>query len=100
MKIKIDKSTQLGSSLKVMDICSGKAELYFATTNNMKQWDTCASCCIIKEAGGEITDMLGSELKYNIDTLNHQNGILVTNGLIHSKIIDNYTKFLKEEINK
>ena len=100
MKIKIDKSTQLGSSLKVMDICSGKAELYFATTNNMKQWDTCASCCIIKEAGGEITDMLGSELKYNIDTLNHQNGILVTNGLIHNKIIDNYAKFLKEEINK
>ena len=100
MKIKIDKSTQLGSSLKVMDICSAKAELYFATTNNMKQWDTCASCCIIKEAGGEITDMLGSELKYNIDTLNHQNGILVTNGLIHNKIIDNYAKFLKEEINK
>ena len=93
MKIKIDKSTQLGSSLKVMDICSGKAELYFATTNNMKQWDTCASCCIIKEAGGKMTDMLGSELKYNIDTLNHQNGILVTNGLIHNKIIDNYAKF-------
>ena len=100
MKIKIDKSTQLGSSLKVMDICSAKAELYFATTNNMKQWDTCASCCIIKEAGGKMTDMLGSELKYNIDTLNHQNGILVTNGLIHNKIIDNYAKFLKEEINK
>ena len=100
MKTRIDRFTQLGSSLKVMDICSGKAELYFATTNNMKQWDTCASCCIIKEAGGEITDMLGSELKYNIDTLNHQNGILVTNGLIHNKIIDNYAKFLKEEINK
>ena len=100
MKIKIDKSTQLGSSLKVMDICSGNAELYFATTNNMKQWDTCASYCLIKEAGGEMTDMFGSELKYNTVTLNHQNGILVTNGLIHNKIIDNYAKFLKEEINK
>ena len=65
----------------------------------MKQWDTCASYCLIKEAGGEITDMLGSELRYNTDTLNHQNGILVTNGLIHKQIVDNYVKFLKEEIN-
>ncbi len=98
-KSRISKFTQRGSSLKVMDICSGNAELYFATTNNMKQWDTSASYCIIKESGGEITDMLGSELKYNTNMLKHQNGILVTNGLIHNQIIDNYLKFLKE-INK
>ena len=35
IKSRIDKFTQRGSSLKVMDICSGNAELYFATTNNM-----------------------------------------------------------------
>ena len=99
LKSRINKFTQRGSSLKVTDICSGNAELFFATTNNMKQWDTCASYCLIKEAGGEITDMLGSELRYNTDILNHQNGILVTNGLIHKQIVDNYVKFLKEEIN-
>ena len=97
IKSRIDKFTQRGSSLKVMDICSGNAELYFATTNNMKQWDTCASYCLIKEAGGEMTDMFGSELRYNTDILNHQNGILVTNGLIHKQIVDNYIKFLKGE---
>ena len=98
-KLGIDKFTQRGSSLKVMDICSGNAELYFATTSNMKQWDTSASYCIIKESGGEMTDMLGSELKYNMNVLKHQNGILVTNGLIHNQIIDNYVKFIRE-INK
>jgi len=39
----ISKFTSRGSSLKVLDISSAKAELYFTTTNKIKQWDTCAS---------------------------------------------------------
>ena len=36
------------------------------TTNKMKQWDTCASNCIISEAGGKMTDISGNELSYTI----------------------------------
>jgi len=90
--LKISKFTSKGSSLKVTDISSGTAELYFTTTNKMKQWDTCASYCIIKEAGGKMTDMHGNDLKYNTVLLNHENGLLVTNGLIHNKIIKNFKK--------
>jgi len=91
-ELKISKFTSKGSSLKVTDISSGKAEIYFTTTNKMKQWDTCASYCIIKEAGGKMTDMHGNDLKYNTVLLNHKNGLLVTNGLIHNKIIKNFKK--------
>ena len=82
-EMEISVVTEMGSSLKVTEIASGKAEVFVTTTNKMKQWDTCASNCIISEAGGKMTDLSGKEFSYNTDTVFHENGILVTNGLIH-----------------
>ncbi len=93
--LEFSKFTSRGSSLKVLDISSAKAELYFTTSNKIKQWDTCASNSIISEAGGIMTDMLGQILSYNTETINHQNGILVTNGIIHNQIIQKYAEFSK-----
>ena len=91
-KIGIEDFTSVGSSLKVGKISSGEAEAYITTTNKMKEWDTAASYCIISEAGGKMTDMAGNELTYNNKNVYHQNGILVTNGLIHDKIIKEFKK--------
>lgn len=91
-KIGIEDFTSIGSSLKVGKISSGEAEAYITTTNKMKEWDTAASHCIILEAGGKMTDMLGNDLKYNNKNVYHQNGILVTNGLIHEKILQEFKK--------
>lgn len=90
----IKNYSQKGSSLKVVEIASGNAEIYFTITNKIKQWDTCASYCLIKEAGGNITDLNGNDLQYNIDEVNHKNGILVTNGFIHKKLVERYNEFL------
>ena len=91
-KIGIEDFTSIGSSLKVGKISSGEAEAYITTTNKMKEWDTAASYCIISEAGGKMTDMLGNDLTYNNKNVYHQNGILVTNGLIHNKIVKEFKK--------
>jgi len=91
-KIGIKDFTSIGSSLKVGKISSGEAEAYITTTNKMKEWDTAASHCIISEAGGKMTDMLGNELTYNNKNVYHGNGILVTNGLIHDKIVQEFKK--------
>lgn len=91
-KLNIPNFTSIGSSLKVCKISSGEADMYFTTTNKMKEWDTCASNCILSEAGGKMTDILGNEMKYNMDVVNHQNGILATNGLIHKKLVDEFKK--------
>ena len=93
--LNISKFTSKGSSLKVADISIGNAELYFTTTNKIKQWDTCASYCLITEAGGKMTDMLGNIPQYNTEKLNHENGLLVTNGLIHEQIVNVYKDFQK-----
>ena len=91
-KIGIEDFSSIGSSLKVGKISSGEAEAYITTTNKMKEWDTAASYCIISEAGGIMTDMVGDELTYNKKNVYHENGILVTNGLIHKKIIEEFKK--------
>ena len=93
--IKTKKLTKRGSSLKAIDVASGTSELYFTSTNKIKQWDTCASYCLVKEAGGNMTDVYGNDLNYNVDDVNHQNGIIVSNGLVHEKVINSYKKFLK-----
>jgi len=91
-KLGINDFTSVGSSLKVGKISSGQAEAYITTTNKIKEWDTAASYCIISEAGGIMTDMLGNDLTYNNKNVYHQNGILVTNGLIHNKIVEEFKK--------
>jgi 3'(2'), 5'-bisphosphate nucleotidase len=80
-----------GSSLKVAEICQGLADLYLTTSNKIKQWDTCASHCLITESGGKITDMSGNPVLYNTEKLNHENGLIVTNGLVHEEIIRKYS---------
>ena len=82
-EMEISVVTSIGSSLKVTEIASGEAEIYITTTDKMKQWDTCASNCIISEAGGKMTDISGKDMVYNTESVNHENGILVTNGSIH-----------------
>ena len=91
-KLGIEDFTSIGSSLKVGKISSGEAEAYITTTNKMKEWDSAASYCIISEAGGKMTDMLGNDITYNNKEVFHQNGILVTNGLIHDKIVEEFKK--------
>ena len=93
-KLNLLEFNQKGSSLKVLDICSGKAEVYLTTTNKIKQWDTCASHCLISESGGKITSMYGEDLEFNTELINHKNGLLVTNGSIHNKIVKKYSEFL------
>lgn len=79
-----------GSSLKVAEISMGSADLYLTSSNKIKHWDTCASHCLVTEAGGKMTDMLGNEISYNTEKINHENGLLVTNGLIHDEVIRRY----------
>jgi len=96
--LNVSQFTSKGSSLKVVDVSSGNADLYFTMTNKIKQWDTCASYCLITEAGGKMTDMFGNDLEYNTEKLNHENGLLVSNGLIHNDVISIYREFLSENV--
>ena len=91
-EMEISVVSEMGSSLKVTEIATGNAEVFVTTTNKMKQWDTCASNCIISEAGGKMTDLFGNEFSYNTEVVFHEKGILVTNGIIHEDALHAVSK--------
>lgn len=53
-----------GSSLKFCLIAEGSVDLY-ARFGPTSEWDTAAAHCLVKEAGGEVTDMSFNPLTYN-----------------------------------
>jgi myo-inositol-1(or 4)-monophosphatase len=67
------------SSYEFAQIAMGDAEIYYLT--NVPH-DVVAGICIVREAGGKVTDGLGNP--WLIDSKN----ILATNGLIHEEIIN------------
>lgn len=54
----------LGSSLKFCRTARGEADIY-ARYGLTSEWDTAAGQCVLEQAGGGVTDMAGTPLRYN-----------------------------------
>ena len=54
----------IGSSLKFCLVAEGAADLY-PRLGPTSEWDTAAAHCVVREAGGEVTDLRGTPLRYN-----------------------------------
>lgn len=92
----------IDSMEKYARIAAGDAELYLrlpriGSTRPFMIWDHCAGTAIVEAAGGKVTDIDGSPLDYSKgNTLNNQ-GIIVSNGAIHDRVITAVQKVLAEE---
>lgn len=79
-RLGVKNPEKVGSSIKACKVAAGEADLYVTTTDRMKEWDTCASWCILTEAGGRMTDALGEEISYNTKSAIHPHGIVASSG--------------------
>ncbi len=87
-RVKIGNKITRGSVAKIAVIAEGKAHIYINSSDKTSEWDTCAGALIIKEAGGEITDLDGNDLVYNNENPRHLRGYVVSNGTKHRDIIE------------
>ena len=95
---KIAQATYMGSiGVKLGLIAEGKADGYLTTNNRTSQWDICAPEIILKEAGGKVTDLKDESFIYNRRQARNSNGIIASNGKIHTSIIKNVSHIKKEE---
>ena len=91
----------IDSMEKYARIAAGDAELYLrlprmGSTRPFMIWDHCAGTAIVEAAGGKVTDVDGSPLDYSSGkTLNNQ-GIIVSNGAVHERVIAAVQKILAE----
>ncbi|MEP7037842.1 MAG: inositol monophosphatase family protein, partial [Acidobacteriota bacterium] len=61
-----------------------------------KHWDTCAPEIILREAGGEMTDLFGEKIVYNTPNVKNATGILASNGVSHDSAVANMKVLLAE----
>ena len=92
----------IDSMEKYARIAAGDAELYLrlprlGSTRPFMIWDHCAGTAIVEAAGGKVSDVDGSPLDWSTGkTLNNQ-GIIVSNGAVHERVIAAVQKILAEE---
>jgi len=74
------------SGLKAALVAEGAADVYFAATSRMREWDLCAPQLIVEEAGGVMTDLFGRPLIYNRPDVRMRSGLLATGAEIHAGV--------------
>ncbi len=88
------KSVRYDSQVKYAVLARGLADVYLRLPNpaqpdyREKIWDHAAGYAIVKEAGGQISDMFGKPLQFNRGKkLTANRGVVATNGKMHETII-------------
>ena len=74
--------------LKVGLIAERECDIYIHPSPRTKLWDTCAPQIILEEAGGKLTDLFGTAMRYDIADVQNHNGILATNGISHEAAVE------------
>lgn len=82
--------------LKAGLIASQICDIYLHPSPRTKIWDTCAPQIILEEAGGSLTDLFGSPLRYDQAQLQNLNGILATNGAVHEHAVERLGPLLEK----
>ena len=90
-----NKSVRMDSQAKYGAVARGEAELYIRMPSprtpdyREKIWDHGAGKIVVEEAGGRVTDIAGKELDFTKGRkLEDNQGVLVSNGLFHDKIVE------------
>jgi 3'(2'), 5'-bisphosphate nucleotidase len=82
--------------IKIGLIAERRTDLYIHLSSRSKQWDTCAPECILAEAGGRLTDLFGSPIRYNTPDIQNHNGLVATNSVAHKTIIEGLAPLMRK----
>jgi 3'(2'), 5'-bisphosphate nucleotidase len=74
--------------LKLGLIALDERDLYVNPSSKSKAWDTCAPEALLLEAGGRISDLWGTPLRYDLPELRNQGGLLASNGAAHDVVVE------------
>ncbi|MCB0115475.1 MAG: 3'(2'),5'-bisphosphate nucleotidase CysQ [Caldilineaceae bacterium] len=95
--LRITSERRTGSvGLKVGQIARQLADIYIHPSPGCKEWDICAPEAVLRAAGGVMTDCWGNDLVYNKRDVRAHNGVVASNGTLHSRIIDSVTNIVEE----
>ncbi|MBY8990088.1 MAG: hypothetical protein KGD58_04975 [Candidatus Lokiarchaeota archaeon] len=90
---------QVDSMVKFAMVADGTADLYIKPINLERSftWDFLPGDLIVREAGGKVTDIDGTPLRYKESkSIFTKPGIISSNGLLHKEILRQIKEYLPE----
>jgi 3'(2'), 5'-bisphosphate nucleotidase len=75
------------AGVKLAMVARGEVDLYVNTYSNFSDWDICAGDLLVTEAGGQVTEISGSPVRYDTPENAQRGGLLATNGRLHAVAI-------------
>lgn len=90
---------RMDSQTKYAVTAAGSIDLYIRCVGSDENiWDHAAGYCIVREAGGKVTDLRGHELDFGVGrTLRRNVGVLASNGLLHDEVVRAYLRQQEEQ---
>lgn len=84
---------RIDSQCKYAAVSRGDASIYLRLPTRAdyveRIWDHAAGVCIVEEAGGRVTDVMGRALNFGKGRgLEDNKGVIVTNGPLHDQVLD------------
>ena len=73
------------AGVKLAMVARGEGELYVNTYPRFADWDICAGDLLVTEAGGTVTELAGTPVRYGQATFIQAGGLLAANSAIHAK---------------
>jgi 3'(2'), 5'-bisphosphate nucleotidase len=73
--------------VKLAAVARGEADVYANCYETFRDWDICAGHLLVTEAGGTVTDLGGTPITYQNNEFAQKNGLLATNGIIHTEAV-------------
>ena len=75
------------AGIKLAQIARGEADVYLGDYPSMQDWDLCAGCILVEEAGGRVTDWEGDPLKFGQSPFKQRLGLAASNGSLHAELL-------------
>ena len=77
-------------------VARAEADLYVNNYEAFHDWDICAGNILVEEAGGTVTGLAGQELRYGLPGAWQRDGLLASNGRLHSAAVKALREFEKK----
>lgn len=75
------------AGIKLAQLARGEADVYLGDYSSMHDWDLCAGCILVEEAGGRVTDWEGDPLTFGRSPFKQRLGLAASNGAVHAELL-------------
>jgi 3'(2'), 5'-bisphosphate nucleotidase len=75
------------AGVKLAMVARGEVDVYVNTYTNFSDWDICAGDLLVTEAGGQVTEIAGTPVRYGTPGNAQRGGLLATNAHLHEAAV-------------